>query len=83
MRSLHLVRRRDGAIRWGLFSDTADPGRCLETFVVESWAEHLRQHERFTMADRLAEEQVRTFHIGDGPPKVSHLISVYAVDEKD
>ena len=53
------------------------------TFVVESWAEHLRQHERFTIADRTAEEQVRAFHVGAESPKVSHLISVYAVDDKD
>jgi len=83
MQALRLVRRRDGAIRWGLFSDTADPGRCVETFVVESWAEHLRQHERFTIADRAATERVRAFHIGAEAPKVTHLISAYALDDKD
>jgi MFS family permease len=82
MQALRLVRRRDGAIRWGLFSDTADPSRCVETFVVESWAEHLRQHERFTIADRAAAERVRAFHIGVEAPKVSHLISAYTIDDK-
>lgn len=42
MHALSRSRRRDGAIRWGLFHDTAEPSRYLETFVVESWAEHLR-----------------------------------------
>jgi quinol monooxygenase YgiN len=83
MQALRLVRRRDGAIRWGLFRDTANPNRCVETFVVESWAEHLRQHERFTMTDRIAEEQVRAFHIGEDPPKVSHLISAHVTDDAD
>jgi MFS family permease len=83
MQALRLVRRRDGAIRWGLFSDTANPSRCVETFVVESWAEHLRQHERFTMTDRIAEEQVRAFHIGEEPPKVSHLLSAHVTDDAD
>lgn len=74
MHKLSCARRRDGAIRWGLFHDTADPSRYLETFVVESWAEHLRQHERVTVADRAIEEYARAFHISDTPPMVSHLI---------
>src|SRR5918998_5936271 len=45
------IRRRDGASRWGVFRDVADPGRRLETFLVASWAEHMRQHERLTEAD--------------------------------
>lgn len=77
MHDLCGVRRRDGAIRWGLFHDTADPSRYVETFIVESWAEHLRQHERVTVADRAAEERARAFHIGDAPPTVSHLIYAY------
>lgn len=74
MHDLQSVRRRDGAIRWGLFEDTAKPSRYVETFVVESWVEHLRQHERFTVADRTLEERVYAFHVGDSPPIVSHLI---------
>jgi quinol monooxygenase YgiN len=58
MRDMRRVRRRDGAFRWSLFSDTADPGRFIETYLVESWAEHLRQHTRLTEADRKIEERV-------------------------
>ena len=72
--ALEAVRRRDGAFRWGLFRDLADSGRWVETFLVESWAEHLRQHERHTIEDRAIEEQVRSFHRGESPPAVSHLI---------
>jgi len=77
MREVRTIRRRDGAIRWGLFHDVADPSRCIETFVVESWAEHLRQHERATMADQEAEARARGFHVGESPPIVSHLVSSY------
>ena len=80
MHRLSCARRRDGAIRWGLFSDTADPSRYVETFVVESWAEHLRQHERVTAADRADEEQARAFHIGNTPPVVSHLIYAHETE---
>jgi hypothetical protein len=46
-------RRRDGAYAWGVFEDAAEEGRILETFLVESWMEHLRQHQRVTNADRI------------------------------
>ena len=75
MRFMRRLRRRDGAIRWGLFEDAATPGRFIETFVVESWAEHLRQHERVTMADREMEIQAHAFHQGSEPPKVTHWIA--------
>ncbi|MBA2626630.1 MAG: MFS transporter [Gemmatimonadales bacterium] len=35
--------------------DTADVERYLETFVSESWGEHMRQHVRATIADRRIE----------------------------
>ncbi|HEY3918760.1 MAG TPA: MFS transporter [Stellaceae bacterium] len=67
-------RRRDGAYRWGVFEDAADEGRVIEAFLVASWTEHLRQHERVTNADRLVEECVVRFHL-DGTPKVIHFIA--------
>lgn len=70
---LSAERRRDGAYAWGLFEDTGQPGRYLETFLVESWLEHLRQHERVTNADRVLEERLRGLLCE--PPKVTHLIT--------
>jgi MFS family permease len=67
-------RRRDGAYSWGSFEDTAQPGHFLEFFLVESWLEHLRQHERVTKADRRREEAVRAFQIG-AAPKVTHFVA--------
>jgi hypothetical protein len=58
-----------------LFEDVADPGHWIETFVVDSWLEHLRQHDRVTNADRVLEETVRRYHVGDAP-KVTHYIGV-------
>jgi MFS family permease len=55
------VRRRDGASRWGVYRDTERPTHYVETFLVETWAEHLRQHERLTRADRSLEENVYRF----------------------
>ncbi len=66
-------RRRDGAYSWGIFEDTAEEGRFLETFLVESWLEHLRQHKRVTNADRILQEKVHHYLLGK--PKVTHLIA--------
>jgi MFS family permease len=71
---LEQQRRRDGAYAWGVFEDAAEEGRMVETFLVESWMEHLRQHERVTNADRVVEDEVQRFHEG-GEPKVTHFIA--------
>jgi predicted MFS family arabinose efflux permease/quinol monooxygenase YgiN len=68
------VRRRDGAIDWRVYQDAAVPTRFVEEFLVESWREHLRQHERVTVADRALEDRVGSFHFGERPPHVSHLV---------
>jgi MFS family permease len=75
MKDFERILRRDGASRWGLFADPARPGRYLETFLVESWAEHMRQHARITKEDIATQEHLRSFHIGDSPPTVTHLIA--------
>ena len=75
MKEMKRIRQRDGAIRWNLLRDSADPERYLEIFVTESWAEHLRQHERITADDRKAEERAQAFHVGARPPKITHLIA--------
>ncbi len=74
MRDLGRTRRRDGAYRWGLFRDVADSRRFVETFLVESWLEHLRQHRRGTVADRELLDRIQSFHLGPEPPVVSHLL---------
>ena len=75
MRPLKAVRKRDGALNWYLFEDAAEPGLVVESFVVPSWLEHLRQHERITRDDHLTQAQIQRFHIGDQPPRVRHLIA--------
>ncbi|MGA7325129.1 MAG: MFS transporter [Rhodomicrobium sp.] len=67
-------RRRDGAYAWGIFEDAAVAGRMIETFMFDSWLEHLRQHERVTNADRSLQDAVHRFHC-EGEPIVTHLIA--------
>ena len=70
------LRRRDGAYDWGVTEDAADPVRIVEWFLVESWAEHLRQHRRVSKADADIQEETRRFHSGSEPPVVRHLLGL-------
>lgn len=75
VRRIEPIRRRDGAIRWNVYHDTEDATRWVETFVVESWLEHLRQHERITASDRVVLDAARRFHRGGDGPRVRHHIA--------
>ena len=66
------IRRRDGAARWGIYYDTENPNVYLETFLVDSWAEHERQHDRFTVADHEIEKRVLSYALE--PTTVRHYI---------
>ncbi len=85
MREVKRVQQRNGAVRWGLFVDPAQPNKYLETFLVESWAEHMRQHARVTMEDRIVQDRATSFHVGPGGPVVTHLIAqdISQVDKRD
>lgn len=73
------VRRRDGASSWGVFRDLEQADVYLETFLVPSWAEHLRQHERLTRGDGELEQRIGAYARGE--PVVRHLI--HAAPERE
>ncbi len=75
MHELRASRLRDGAIQWNLFNDPDVEERYLEVFMVRSWIDHLRQHERVTESDREIQEKLRTFLKDDTEPVVSHFIA--------
>ena len=74
IRDLGQQRRRDGAYAWDVFEDAAEKGRFLETFMVATWLEHLRQHQRITNADRVVQDAIREFDAA-AEPKVTHFIA--------
>ncbi len=83
MRPIRLMRLRDGALRWNLFQDAADPTRWLETMLVESWSQHLRQHARVSQQSEVLEREANGFHTGKKAPRVSHLIAATALKWDD
>jgi len=74
MAKLASERRRDGAYDWGIYEDAAQEGTFVETFHVDSWLEHMRQHQRVTNADRVLQDAADRFH-AEGTPAVRHLIA--------
>jgi MFS family permease len=76
MKRLSLERRRDGAYAWGLHEHTGDPERVMEWFLVESWAEHLRQHHRVSHADADLQAEALRYHQGEGRPEVHHFLAL-------
>jgi MFS family permease len=70
--ALERMRRRTGAIAWSLWRDAEDPARVVEEFLVASWTDHERQHERTTVRDRARLEAVLA--CTDREPAVEHWL---------
>jgi hypothetical protein len=82
MGAMRIFRRREGAIRWDLFRDLADPEHYLETFLIVSWAEHLRQHARITVEDKAIEARASAFLQEGVEPVAAHLIAARAYNRR-
>jgi quinol monooxygenase YgiN/type IV secretory pathway TrbD component len=81
MQRTRRARLRQGALSWGLFRDTAVPGRYVEYFVDENWVEHQRRLERFTAFDAELRTQRLAFHIGAEPPVLRRYVADALVED--
>jgi predicted MFS family arabinose efflux permease len=75
LRDARFSRRRTGATAWQVWRDAADPDRIIEQFVVASWEEHLRQHERVTRRDVARLDKIRAMSDPDHPAVVTHWLT--------
>jgi MFS family permease len=75
IRTLGQHRRRDGAFAWSVFEHAEKPGHFIESFSIESWLDHLRQHERVTDADRVLQANIRTLLVEGHEPTVTHYVA--------
>lgn len=78
IKRLSQERLRDGAYAWGVMEHSADAEHVMEWFLVESWAEHLRQHHRVSHADADVQSEVLRFHTGPDKPQVHHFLALQA-----
>jgi MFS family permease len=74
-RRLQRMRRRNGARRWALLHDAADPEVWVERFETPTWLDYLRVCERMTMVDREVEKEVLTYHRSEAQPLTRYLLS--------
>lgn len=80
IQALRVTRLREGAFSWTLFRDVEKPNRFVECFIAESWLEHLRFHERVSVADRKIQAQVNSL-CETARPLTTHFIA-YAFKKK-
>ncbi|MEX2367053.1 MAG: MFS transporter [Pseudohongiellaceae bacterium] len=74
MELLGKSRKRDGAFVWGIMQDTTVPGVYLEYYLIESWLDHLRQHERISRQDAAIQHQIRSLLVADTAPVITHYV---------
>ncbi len=74
MQAVREMRRRNGAYFWQLFHDSENPTQYIEVFMDESWVEHLRQHERASVADREVLNRAKAFMVEGESTKSSHWV---------
>jgi transmembrane secretion effector len=68
-------RLRAGAVSWGLFEDLEKPGRFVEYFACETWADYRRRFDRFTAADEELQKRRHGLHIAAGKPRISRFVA--------
>jgi MFS family permease len=77
LRDIHLLgkaRQRDGATFWEVFEDATQPGSYIETYVLSTWLDHLRQHERISREDAQIQARIKTLLKPGTAPVITHYI---------
>ena len=75
IRWLGRARRRTGATSWSVYEDADRPHRFIETYVVPSWEECLRQGARWTVADAATRDNVLDCLQDKSEPTVRHFVA--------
>ena len=69
------IARRDGARRWTLLRDLAEPELWVERFHMPTWLDYVRDTQRRTREDGENTELIRSLYVEPGrPPKVRRMI---------
>jgi hypothetical protein len=74
MEKLGKSRRRDGAWEWNIMEDITAPGMFQEFFLVATWLDHLRQHERISKQDAMIQDEILSLLEEGSEPDITHFI---------
>lgn len=75
MQLLGKSRKRDGAIQWGIMQDTTQHDVYMEYYLIDSWLDHLRQHERISRQDAAVQHKIHTLLVDGTRPAITHYIT--------
>jgi MFS family permease len=76
MREVRLARLKTGGSRWQLYQELGGDGAYSETFIVASWEEHLKQHERIDDDTVAAIRRARQLDASTTGPTARHFLGV-------
>jgi hypothetical protein len=68
------IRRRDGALKWRLLRDLADPQLWIERYETPTWLDYIRHNSRLTQDDAIIPERLRALHRGPGAPRIRRMV---------
>jgi len=74
MQDMQLYRQRNGAYRWSIARDIADPELWTERYHCPTWLDYLRQRNRWTQSERALDEKAMAFHIGPEPVRIRRML---------
>ncbi|MBV6631927.1 MAG: MFS transporter [Alphaproteobacteria bacterium] len=74
VQKLKHIRQGYGAYGWHILQDADDPTVFVESWSESSWTEHLRHHERVSVADQAVQEAVAALTIDGQGATIAHLI---------
>src|SRR2546421_8391018 len=75
MQAVREMRRRNGAYFWELFHDSAAPSRYIECVMDGYGLEHLRQHERASVADAAIRQRAKQYMVEGESTKSQHWLA--------
>ena len=77
------IRVRDGARRWMLLRDVAEPDIWIESYHFPTWTDYVRSIDRRTVTDDIVIQRLLALHRAAAPPKVQRMIERQTVQPLD